>query len=117
MVTYRLITPPIHRHRLPRYVKGGGGRSSTNNLHSHFYSIIGFVLLEQHDLDGALKHFQRALDIDLHAPEPDQLKIATDYNNIASVLMDQFQHMNALKIFLDRLPPRHVTYIKLSVIN
>jgi len=97
---------------LPRYVKGGEGDPRLITLHSHFSIIIGAVLLEQHDLDGALKHFQRALDIDLHAPEPDQLKIATDYNNAASGLMDQCQHMNALKIFLDKLPPRHVTYIK-----
>jgi tetratricopeptide (TPR) repeat protein len=61
-----------------------------------------------------LKHYERALNIELHAPHSDQLKIVMRHNNIGLVLKDQGEYDEALKSFerilenfLAHLPPRH----------
>jgi tetratricopeptide (TPR) repeat protein len=81
---------------------------------SSTYSKIGGILKQQGDLDSALEHFERALNIDLLAPQRNQSNIATNHNNIGSILQDQAKYADALKCFehalkivLEHLTPRH----------
>jgi tetratricopeptide (TPR) repeat protein len=95
---------------------------------SVIYSNIGVVLRAQGDLDGALEHFERTLAMYIHAPQPDQLNIATCHNIIGSTLMAQCNYAEALtsyeralEIRLRHLPSRHpslaITYNNIGTLH
>ncbi|CAF1339646.1 unnamed protein product [Rotaria sp. Silwood1] len=107
------IVPLIHE--IPQiksiYVFCGVNKS---NYEAWAKDNIGSVLRNQNQLNEALEYMERALHIELLAPQPNSLKIASYHNNIGLVLTDLNNFNSALiyyeqafKIQQKYLPPNH----------
>ena len=62
------------------------------------YNNVGSVLWEKGDLEGALKDYQKALDIQ-EREAPNSLAVAMCYNSVSSVLWEKGDFEGAMKHF------------------